>query len=142
MVSAKIFFTIFLILLISFSFALPNSIKSFEVDKDTLITTQQCVADTPAVLLIKGDEFSLGFISATCGVMPTEFPTNLTTLEEGIYSFTLIIDDDCLTCRTTQFVEISDKNKEIQIPDNNLFLLIIIAFSIIGLIAVNKKENN
>ncbi|MBT4191710.1 MAG: hypothetical protein HOE11_00215 [Candidatus Diapherotrites archaeon] len=142
MISVKIFFTIFLILLISFSFALPNSIKSFEVDKDTLTITQQCVAnDATATLVVKSGMFEQTFNSVICGLTPTEFDTALTTLEEGIYSFTLTINTDCLTCSSTQFVEILDKNKEIQIPDNNLFLTIIIAFSIIGLIVVNKKEN-
>ena len=125
MVSAKIFFIVFLILLVSFSFALPNSIKSFEVNGDALTTTQQCVAnDTTSTLVVKKDGFEQTFNSVVCGVTPTEFDTQLLTLEEGIYGFTLTLTGtDCLTCSTTKFVEISDKNKEIQIPDNNFLIV-------------------
>jgi hypothetical protein len=141
MISAKIFFIVFLILLISLSFALPNSIKSFEVNTDTLTTTQQCVAeDATSTLVIKSGEFEQTFNPVVCGLTPTEFDTTLTTLEEGIYSFTLTINDDCLTCSTTKFVEISDKNKEIQIPDNNL-LLVIALVGMICFILIRKKEN-
>jgi hypothetical protein len=111
------------------------------MDIENLTTIQQCVVeDVASTLIIKNSEFEQTFPGVVCGIEETLFEIPLTDLEEGTYQVTLRINEPCLTCQSSKHIHIEKENLEINIPDNNLLVLLAL-IGMVSFILIRKEKN-